>query len=991
VESNSSTLTVAADDMMQSDALIQPGGDRSEAARLRAVYSYAVLDTAPEPNFDRITNLAASIFNVPIATLCLADADRHFFKSRYGVDATEMPRRLSFCDETLRTQSGFIVPDAFGDSRFRMAPIVAGPPGVRFYAGSRLVNANGIPIGSLCVLDTKPRSDFSARSSEILTNLAGTVVELLEARSRQIELAACTEELAHLAGHDSLTGLPNRRTLQAQIEHVMAHVRNDEQVAVLYIDLDHFKRVNDTLGHAVGDALLREVASQLRANIRETDLIARLGGDEFAVMLSGPQVKQRAAELASRLIRTISAPYSLRGHEVHIGASIGIALGENTSKGWPLIEDMFSEADTALYQAKSGGRGSSCFVECRRATPSPRADLPLAGNCVGMPAPTFPSNEPSRLAALRRFELLDTSPEPVFDQITRMAAKLLNVPIALISLIDENRQWFKSRVGLDVHETSRELAFCAHAILDEDVLVVPNALDDPRFKTNPLVTGDPHIRFYAGAPLRTKEGLALGTICVIDQKARPPLSTDERRTLQDLSAMAMAHIEARRAVGYLQVVTGLSNRFRFIEDIDAFVGDPERGTTQIAVVVIDTASPQQCAEVARTLGHVYGDAFEVASAQTIRENLPNHVKLYHLSTARFGCVLPLISESSLADVLNGLAAALRESTLCLEIPVTTSNGIGLSVYPTDGSEGTELLRAATSAAHEALAARKAWCTYSPTQNHASQRSLRLLKDLTTGIAMEGQLHLVYQPKMDLRSGRCVGAEALVRWEHPDLGSISPSEFIPLSEQTALVRRLTDWVFAAALNDVARWRTNGWRERISINISMKDLSDENFAPRIAKTLDHHGVQPDWIEIEVTETALMTDRPQVNRQLNELRRIGIDIAIDDFGTGQSALSYLKQIPADIVKIDQLFIRELGSDQKDQSLVRSTIKLAHELGYRVVAEGIETTDVYNWLRDQGCDIGQGYLISRPLNAPEFEHWLRRFGEGRILPVRPCSLPRA
>ena len=361
--SDAGTLTVAGNHIRSRGAVIEAAVEGSEAARLRAVYSYAVLDTPPEPNFDRITNLAARIFDLPICTLCLADADRHFFKSRYGVDATEMPRRLSFCDETLRSANAFIVPDALDDARFRMAPIVSGPPNVQFYAGTPLVSPSGMPIGSLCVLDTRPHVDFDTRCSDILANLAGTVVELLEARTRQIELAACTEELAHLARHDPLTGLPNRRMLQGQIEHVLARVRHGEQVAVLYIDLDHFKQVNDTLGHAVGDALLKEVATQLRSTVRETDLVARLGGDEFAVMLSGPAVRQHATDLAARLIETIAAPYKLRGHTVRIGASIGITLSENIGQGWPLLEDMFCEADTALYQAKSGGRGTSCFFE----------------------------------------------------------------------------------------------------------------------------------------------------------------------------------------------------------------------------------------------------------------------------------------------------------------------------------------------------------------------------------------------------------------------------------------------------------------------------------------------------------------------------------------------------------------------------------------------------------------------------------------------------
>ena len=591
-----------------------------------------------------------------------------------------------------------------------------------------------------------------------------------------------------------------------------------------------------------------------------------------------------------------------------------------------------------------------------------------------MVSPPFPNNERDRLAALRRFELLDTAPEPVFDRITRMAAKLLNVPIALISLIDEDRQWFKSRVGLAAQETHRDHAFCAHAIMDSDVLVVPDASVDPRFETNPLVTGDPNIRFYAGAPLTTADGLALGTMCVIGREARPPLSPLEVQTLKDLSAMVMAHVEARQAVGYIQPATGLSNRYRFIEDIDAFIHEQAPGVPEIAVVVIDTATPQHHAEVIRALGHAFGDAFEVASALMIRENLPDRVKIYHVSTARFGCVLPLAAETNLPEILNGLAAALCQPIRCLEIPLPTSVGIGFAAFPADGSDGAELLRAATSAAYDASDSGKMYGGYSPARDQAAQRSFRLLRDLPAAIAARGQLRLVYQPKIDLRSGRCIGAEALARWTHPELGEISPNEFIPLVEQTALMRPLTDWVFAAALTDTAHWRREGRDIRISINVSMRDLSDATFARRIAAMLDHNGVQPDWIEVEVTETALMTDHGQVTRQLEELRRLGIDIAIDDFGTGQSALSYLKLIEADIVKIDRLFIRGLGGDRNDRIMVRSTIDLAHELGYRVAAEGIDTEEAYFWLTENGCDIGQGYLISQPLIASEFESWLVR-----------------
>jgi len=341
-----------------------------ESARLRALYKYAILDTPPEPNFDRITDLAASIFDLPFATLSLADANRHWFKARHGVEATEMPRRMSFCDETLRAEGVFAVPDALADVRFQRAPGVAGPPHFRFYVGAPLVTPAGMRIGSLCVLDTVPHPEFDTRNADILTNLSGTAVELLEARARQTELARCTEEIARLAGHDPLTGLPNRRLLGEHVEEMLARIGDDEQIAVLYVDLDRFKSVNDRYGHAAGDLLLQQVAARLRASVRETDRIARLGGDEFAVVLNGSQARLQAADVADRLIRALSALYMLEGRTVRIGASVGIAVGTNTGCGWPEPDAMFRHADTALIQAKAGGRGTYCFFERGMTLPS---------------------------------------------------------------------------------------------------------------------------------------------------------------------------------------------------------------------------------------------------------------------------------------------------------------------------------------------------------------------------------------------------------------------------------------------------------------------------------------------------------------------------------------------------------------------------------------------------------------------------------------------
>ncbi|MBY6264189.1 GGDEF and EAL domain-containing protein [Azospirillum sp. 412522] len=600
--------------------------------------------------------------------------------------------------------------------------------------------------------------------------------------------------------------------------------------------------------------------------------------------------------------------------------------------------------------------------------------------------PPVPVREEDRLAALQRYELLDTPAEPAFDQITRLAAKLLKVPVALISLVDHDRQWFKSRVGLPVQETPREYAFCAHALDTDGLFVVGDARQDERFADNPLVTGDPNIRFYAGAPLRTSDGLALGTICVIDDQPRHALTPEEEEALRDLSAMTMAHIEARRAVGYLHPVTSLSNRFRLLADLDAGSADPAAasGTT----VVIDAAASQQFAELTRVLGQVCADAFEIDCARRILSCLPERTRLYHVSPARFAFNLPRqpggeAVEDELAATLDRVSAAIRSPFQYQGVPIATSTGIGFVQRPDIPAGSVELLRAATSAAHQSLEEQKPWCAYDEKQDRAAHRAFLLLRSLTEAMGGQDQLHVAYQPKVDLRTDRCIGAEALLRWTHPELGPVSPAEFVPLAERTALVRPLTEWVIGAVLRQVAQWHQRGIALPVSINISMLDLGTGDFADRVESLLDRHGVRADWIDFEVTESALMTDRAEVDRQLHRLRRLGIAVEIDDFGTGQSALSYLKDIPATAVKIDQRFIRSIAAERSDQIMVRSTIELAHDLGYLVIAEGVETQEAYDWLRLHGCDIGQGYLISRPLAPAAFEDWLATGA------FRPAAMP--
>jgi EAL domain-containing protein (putative c-di-GMP-specific phosphodiesterase class I) len=276
------------------------------------------------------------------------------------------------------------------------------------------------------------------------------------------------------------------------------------------------------------------------------------------------------------------------------------------------------------------------------------------------------------------------------------------------------------------------------------------------------------------------------------------------------------------------------------------------------------------------------------------------------------------------------------------------------------------------AAQDARDAEKGAALYSVALDDAHHRRYALLDGLRTELATTTGLSLVYQPRIDISSGRCTGAEALLRWNHPALGNISPGEFIPLVEATELLRPLTQWVVDAALRQAAEWQKSGINVRISVNVSPSNLEEGDFAARLAEAMQRYNVSPQALEIEFTEGGLIRHKAKILVNLAKIRELGVLCAIDDFGTGYSSFSYLKDIPAQIIKIDQSFVRTLAQDEPDRALVRGMISMAQELGLRVVAEGVETQLAYDFLRDNGCDEAQGYFISRPISAGAFATWL-------------------
>lgn len=297
--------------------------------------------------------------------------------------------------------------------------------------------------------------------------------------------------------------------------------------------------------------------------------------------------------------------------------------------------------------------------------------------------------------------------------------------------------------------------------------------------------------------------------------------------------------------------------------------------------------------------------------------------------------------------------------------------IGIAAYPANGDSATELLRRASIARQDAAQLPGRLQVYVDGRDVAHLRQISLIRDLRQA-ARNGELSLHYQPKLDIRNGRVTQAEALLRWQHPQFGSVSPAEFILLAERTGSIQILTNWVIEDALRQLAEWAQRGLILQVSVNISADDLLGNDLADRVAALLKLYRVPAEQLIFEITESAIMREPEQSLKVLNRLRDFGISLSVDDFGTGYSSLAHLKRLPVQELKIDQSFVRDLDETSEDAVIVRSTIEMSHNLGLKVVAEGVEYEHSLRLLERWHCDTAQGYLISRPLSAVAFEAWI-------------------
>jgi diguanylate cyclase (GGDEF)-like protein len=414
-------------------------------------------------------------------------------------------------------------------------------------------------------------------------------------------------------------------------------------------------------------------------------------------------------------------------------------------------------------------------------------------------------------------------------------------------------------------------------------------------------------------------------------------------------------------------LTGLPNRALFRERFEGAVAAAAGSGSTVAVLVMDL---NRFKEINDTLGHHHGDLLLQQVAERLNDSLRDTETIARFGGDEFAVLLPALrsgeeGEAVAMRLLNALAEPIAVDTLTLRVEAS----IGLACFPGHGRDVDELLRRADVAMYVAKSRNLGVQPYTPGDDEHSLDRLALAGDLREAIDA-GQLTLHYQPLIELATGRLAGAEALVRWEHPERGLVLPGEFIATAENTGAIRGVTSRALEMAVAQAARWRAQGLSIPVSVNVSVQDVVDAALPNQVAALLDRHGLSPDALKLELTESMLMTDSARSHDVLHTLNGMGVRIAIDDFGTGYSSLAYLTRLPVDQLKIDRAFIA--GLDERNNSvIVASTIELARQLGLRTVAEGVEDQGVAEALAAQRCDLAQGYHYSRPLPAQEFTAW--------------------
>ncbi|MDQ2184248.1 EAL domain-containing protein [Alcaligenaceae bacterium A4P071] len=700
--------------------------------------------------------------------------------------------------------------------------------------------------------------------------------------------------------------------------------------------------------------------------------------------------------------------------------------------------------------------------------------------------------ETARLRAVDDYGMMDDFVHVGLDRLVQLTRNIFHAPIALVSLVEAERQLFVSRVGIGICATAREDSFCAHALASTEVMLVPDTHMDPRFAGNALVVGPPFIRFYAGCPLVSPSGFILGTLCIIDTAPRPPLNDRDLANLRDLAALVEDQLELRRLelarqasqtrfemmakvspdaiictddkatvtfwnpaaermLGYsaasiigrpievfapietmqrclaiaadetspyegrtvelglrtregdivqvevsssvwresgrltfcailrdvserlkneerlfqlaqMDPLTGLGNRALFRYQVEAAIAVETDG----CLMMIDLDGFK---DVNDTLGHPGGDAVLITVAKRLTAGVRTGDVLARMGGDEFAIFLPGMGDTSTASELaHNIIESLSASIIVDGLPVTIGASVGIAMLPTHGQTVQKLLSSADLALYEAKAQGKHCLRfYTPALRDMATAKRAYQAEFARALS-NGEFEVHYQPQFRLADNTLIGAEALLRWRHPEKGLLPPSAFLGTLEASPLAAKVGNWALEVACEQAFAWQKRIRDFRIGVNLFSAQLRDGNFFDTVQEILHRTNLAFQTLELEIPGGVLLRDDQHAATQLHHLRAAGVSILFDDYGAGVVSLNTLKRFPLTRLKIDQSFVRGMLTHKEDAAIIRAILFLGKSLGLSVAAEGVETVEQSTRLRAKGCEEAQGYLFGKPMPADTF-----------------------
>ncbi len=989
----------------------------NEADRLAILRSYVVLDTASEQAYDDLTLLAAQICQTPTALVSLIDENRQWFKSKVGLSVAETSRDFSFCAHAILEPDKVLeIRDALLDPRFSDNPLVTGDPHIRFYAGAPLVTADGLALGTLSVIDYQPRA-LSEIQRITLRALSRHVVTLLELRRgvnelmhAEAALRESEERLEHKVEERTQALLEKERRLRIMIETqpecvkiVDASGRLCEMNAagLAMLEAESLSQVQQ---HLLLNFILPEYKDTFRA-LHKRVMEGETGKLEFEVLgLKGTR----------RWLETHAAP--IRDSSGAVTSLLGITRDITETKR---VEREIRERERQLFTLIGNLPGVA--YRCRN---DPDYTVEFISDSIekltGYPADDFTHNR-------RQFgQMIHPSDQArVWQDI--QAALQQNLPFELTYRFltasgTERWAWEKGQGIKDDHgnlvalegfvtditerkQAEAQLVLAAKVFeQSNEAFMVTDAyrnivMVNPAFTT---ITGYSEAEALGKSPRLLYSGKqdqdfyramweAINTLGhwqgeILDRRKDGSIYPkwlsisrvhDSQGTVSHYIGIFSDITQHKKNEAHIQklahfdALTELPNRVLLNDRITLALSAAQRNRTSLAVMFVDL---DHFKNVNDTLGHRIGDALLIEVAKRMKTVVREDDTVSRLGGDEFIFVLPGSDVDGAAHVAEKLLETVAQRYMIEQYELVITPSIGIAIYPNDGENFEALSQCADIAMYRAKRdGRNTYRFFTPEMQASSVRTLQLENALHHALDRD-ELYLHYQPQISLQDGRIIGAEALLRWRHPEFGMVSPAEFIPIVEDSGQILQIGEWVLRTAVRQLKTWIDNGMAPMtMAVNLSVVQFRHLNLPDMVSQILAEAQLPPKYLELELTEGVAMEDPLGAIAVMDKLHQRGIRISLDDFGTGYSSLNYLKRFKIYKLKIDQSFVRDITIDPDDKAIVSAVISMASSLGMLTIAEGVETEGQLDYLREQGCNEVQGYFFCHPLPADQLEVFIK------------------